>query len=226
MRLLGVIALGAAAALFATLAGTAQAHSPNGTATYLRVHPDPRLCPSPICGGWWASRVNRDDTVCGNGIASPQCYAASLDLSALKLTDEQAAALQQALATGTALVRGRLVRRPVGDPPPLDELDALVVTEVWLRSGRARGSGVVYRVEDNGVRCIRAPCFSWHASTLNTRRHRNVSDVDLAPSGAPPGPIARARAALSRTGVLVDGRIVAAGDGRALWAFSFWLRSA
>ena len=223
MRLLGVIVLIVAAAFVAAPAGSTPAHSPKGTSTYLKVRPDLRLCPSPICGGWWAGRVNRADTVCGSGLASTECYAATLDLSALGLTDERRTALEQSLAAGTALVRGRLVRSASGGPP---RLDTLVVTEIWLRHGLARARGVIYRVEDNGIRCVRAPCFSWHASVLNTTRHQNVSTVDLVASGAPPAVISRARAALTRAGVLAEGRIVVAGEGRSLRAYAFWLRAA
>lgn len=226
MRLLeplGVIAVVVAVAFAAAPAGSTPVHSPKGTSTYLKVRPDMRLCPSPICGGWWARRVNRADTVCGSGLASTECYAATLDFSALELTDERRAALEQSLAGGTGLVRGRLVRAASGGPP---RLDTLVVTEIWLRHGLARARGVIHRVEDNGIRCVRAPCFSWHASVLNTTRHQNVSTVDLVASGAPPAVIARARAALSRAGVLAEGRIVVAGEGRSLRAYAFWLRAA
>jgi hypothetical protein len=227
MRLPLLLALVLTSTLATTLAGTATAHSPNGTATYVRVRPDPRMCPSPMCGGWWARRVNRDTIVCGNGMVSPECYAADLDVSALKLSEEQRASLDQALAAGTPLLRGRLVRGSVVGPPPSNRLDVISVTEVWLRSGRARTAGVVYRVEDNGVRCVRAPCFSLHASVLNATQHRDLSSLALPASGASAGAIRRALAALDDSGVIVEGRVVATGDGgRTLRASAFWLQAA
>lgn len=227
MRLPRAIVLAAAVAIAAALAATATAHSPAGTATYYRIKPDPRACPSPICGGWWVRRVNRDDTVCGDGAAAAQCYAASIDFSELQLTEQRRLALEQALSAGTTLVRGRLVRRPASQPP-LKELDAFVATEIWLRSGTGATPGVVYRVEDNGLRCVRAPCFWLHASVLNTTQHRNVSTLALAPSNASPTSIRRARAALDDSGAIVEGRVVAGeprGD-RTLRASAFWLRAA
>jgi hypothetical protein len=228
MRLPGVITLVVTAALAAALASNATAHSPNGTATYLRVRPDLRMCPSPMCGGWWAGRVNRDTIVCGNGLVVPECYAAMLDFSALELADERRARIEQVLANGTALLRGRLARGTVVGPSPSRQLDTLVVTEIWLRSGQARSRGLAYRVEDNGVRCIRAPCFSLHASVLNTAAHRNVSSLDLEASGASQAAVRRARAALDGTGVMVEGRVVAGGPAgdRTLRASAFWLRAA
>ena len=86
----GVIAVVVAAALAAALAGTAPVHSPNGHGDLLPSATGQRLCPSPMCGGWWARRVNRDTHVCGKGLGSTECYAATLDLDALQLTDEQA----------------------------------------------------------------------------------------------------------------------------------------
>lgn len=226
MRLPIVFTVVVTAALAASLAGSATAHSPNGTATYFRVRPDERMCPSPMCGGWWARRVNRDTIVCGNGAAASQCYAASLDLDALQLTDDRRASLEQALASKTALLRGRLERRPT-PAPRFDEFDTLVVTEIWLRYGQAKRGGTVFRIEDNGIRCVRAPCFSLHASVLNTTHHRNVSSLGLAASGAAPAAVQRARAALDRTGVMVEGRIVPTGDGgRTLRASAFWLQAA
>jgi len=227
MRLPAVITLVVTAVLGAWLAGNAAAQSPNGTTTYVRVRPDPRMCPSPMCGGWWIRRVNRDTIVCGNGMVSPECYAADLDLSALQLAEKQRASLEQALAAGAPLVRGQLVRGSVSSPPPNVRLDTLLVTEIWRRYGQAKTAGTVFRVEDNGIRCVRAPCFSLHASALNTAAHRNVSSLDLGASGASRAVVQQARAALDDAGVMIEGRVVPTADGgRALRASAFWLRAA
>jgi hypothetical protein len=227
MRLPAVITLVVTAVLAAGLTDTATAHSPNGTATYVRVRPDPRMCPSPMCGGWWVRRVNRDTIGCGNGMVSPECYAATLDSTGLDLTDEQRTAVDQALERGTALLRGRLEHGTVAGPRPSVKLDVLVVAEVWLRNGRAQKPGRVFRAEDNGIRCVRAPCFSLHASALNTTAHLNVSSLDLAASGASRAAMQQARAALDDAGLMVEGRVVPTADGgRALRASAFWLRAA
>ena len=226
MRLPGAFALVVIAALAAALAGSATAHRPNGTATYVRVRPDPRLCPSPMCGGWWVRRVNRATTVCGSGMVSPECYAATFDFTGLDLTDEERSTVEHALARGTALLRGRLVRGTLAGPPPSVKLHVLSVTEIWLRYGRAQTSGTVFRIEDNGVRCVRAPCFSLRASVLNTTQQRDVSSLGLAAAGASAAAVRRARAALEAAGVIVEGRVVATGDGgRTLDASAFWLRA-
>src|SRR6187397_3172725 len=48
---------------------------------WFTVAPDPRLCPSPLCGGYWISRVNQPFTVCANGTRAATCYVSDLDLS-------------------------------------------------------------------------------------------------------------------------------------------------
>src|SRR4051812_48751290 len=51
---------------------TGSAGEPNRT--WYTVTPDPRLCPSPLCGGYHVKRVNRQNTVCANGTRTPSCY--------------------------------------------------------------------------------------------------------------------------------------------------------
>ena len=55
--------------------------SASSTSTYWRVRPDFRKCISPICGGWWVSRVNFATTKCADGKLASECYVAGLDWS-------------------------------------------------------------------------------------------------------------------------------------------------
>ena len=43
-----------------------------------------------------------------------------------------------------------------------DNFGVLLVSAVYYPAGKATVSGGFYRVFDNGVRCVRAPCFSYH----------------------------------------------------------------
>src|SRR5438093_4560982 len=61
---------------------------PSGSAVY-QVRPDPRLCPSPLCGGAFASLVNLAHTPCIDGSEREACYVADLDFSAMGLSDSQ-----------------------------------------------------------------------------------------------------------------------------------------
>jgi hypothetical protein len=188
--------------------------------TVYRLRADPRLCPSPVCGGFWASRVNTRLTTCLAGNELPACYVAAVDLSAL--TRASRARARAAVPTGQALVDGVFRRYPNGAFP---QLATLVAARVWLAAGSGAGTGPVYRVVDTGVRCVRAPCFSLRATVVNTTRSLTLSDLDLAGTDAPPAAIARARSALAHAGVFVAGTVRSRGNssGRSLAATQVWL---
>src|SRR4051812_17564357 len=61
--------------------GKADAGASDGTYTYFDVHVDLRKCLSPVCGGFFLSRLNRTTTVCADGHASTACYSPELDWS-------------------------------------------------------------------------------------------------------------------------------------------------
>ena len=188
-----------------------------------RLRGDPRLCPSPMCGGFWASRVNRTKAICLDGVARAACYAASVDLSALTSPARNHA--RPALSTGRALVTGAFARYSNEFP----QLAQLVATRVWLAAGGAGDTGTVYLVVDTGLRCIRAPCFSLRATAVNSTSSLTLSNLDLAGTGASAAAIARANATLAHGGVLASGAIRAAakpsvsGIGRTLAATQVWL---
>jgi len=192
------------------------------TATVYSVRADPRMCPSPMCGGFWASRVNWTLTPCLTGVARAACYAATVDLSAL--TAPARVRAQPALSSGRALVEGAFAH--YASPFPLAKL---VATRVWLSVGVQQEAGTIYRVVDTGVRCIRAPCFSLRATVVNATRSLTLSGLDLAGSGATPATISRAHALLARGGVLVSGTIRTlagtriADPGRTFAATRLWL---
>lgn len=209
------------------LVGAAPAASdpPRSVSSYYLARADPRLCPSPLCGGIWVKLVNRDRTTCSDGIARPECYAASVDLRLMRNTEEARGRLSQLIGEGRALARGKLVRGRVQGFP---ELDVLVVSEVWRASSSpARPRGVFHRLRDNGVRCVTIPCFSTHAARLNSGRHVDVSDIDLARTGAPRMEQleARIRGDFTGAGVIASGRVIRMGKGRTLVATQFYERA-
>ena len=175
--------------------------------TYYAVQPDPRLCPSPLCGGYWASLANRGQTRCHDGALRPRCYVAIT-------VDEDRHPLPAGLPDG-ALVRADI------EPWSFEafgKLGVLVVADVWAPAGRATLSGGFYRLRDTGVRCIRAPCFSLRASKLNGSSRVTLSDLDLGATRATPEELGRAEAALrTKNGLFARGRIVATLDGGRLF---------
>ena len=195
-----------------------------GLTSYYLARADPRLCPSPMCGGMWVNRLNTRATVCGDGAEQGACYAASADLSSVRVAEKGRARLQRLITEGRAIARGRLVPGLVEGFP---ELDTFVVSEVWTASsslGRARG--IFRRLRDSGIRCVTTPCFSIRAAVLNTARFENVSSVDLSPTGAPRGERRRALDDVAGPGLLAAGRVVRRPNGgSAFVATQFYVRA-
>src|ERR687888_2347887 len=65
-----VLGLGAARA-------PASPSPPDAAAAFYVVRPDPRECPSPLCGGYWVSLANHARTRCSDGLLRPRCYVSS-----------------------------------------------------------------------------------------------------------------------------------------------------
>ena len=184
-----------------------------GASIYV-VTPDPRLCPSPRCGGYWVQLANRSRTRCSDGVLRARCYVA-------RGVDEQ----RHPLADG--IPEGSLARALI-EPwsfEGLGELGVLVAARVFPPVGRHVAKGRYFRVVDRGIRCVRAPCFSLRAIVLNRGETSTLSGIDL--GAAPVSERAKIEAALgTKNGVLAQGRIAATGDGgRVLRATRFYLSS-
>ena len=87
------------------------------------------------------------------------------------------------------------------------ELGVVAVAAVFRPAGTAPCSGGYYRVVDTGIRCIRAPCFSFRATQVNGSTRMTMSAVDLERAradagrgGAGAGSAATRRAGSSREG--------------------------
>lgn len=161
-----------------------KADADHGAYTYYAIRQDMRRCASPMCGGWFLSRVNRPTTVCNTGSSAAECYTPVLDWSESALDQGQQDKLRgQAAKLGGkfALVRGRFVKKNTTTPRP--ELGKFVVTEAWVAEGDHAPSGVFAKVYQNGIRCIAAPCPSLTEKGLNTSNTVNISDLDFSPSG-------------------------------------------
>jgi hypothetical protein len=208
-----------AASVFAVVgfAGGAAAQR-DATPAYYLVRPDLRLCPSPICGGAWVRRVNHATTRCVDGSEARECYVASTAGVPEKLWSARA---------GSVLVRGRIVPAGIEGFPDLGKLAAVAA---WRPAGQQEPRGTIFRVVDNGVRCVTSPCFSLTAFVLETERRRTLSEIGLAGVGASAADLRRAQRGLAVGGVLVTGAVRTvpdagpAGAGRTLRATQIWLR--
>lgn len=170
------------------------------------VRPDLRMCPSPLCGGYWVSRVNRATTVCADGTVRPWCYVSEIDFPSA--TRPRA----------NTLVRGRIVRdgtRSTG---------RFLANTVWRAATPAPWKGTVFLVTDTGIRCIRAPCFFLRLATVNTTHVTTASGVDFSHVEAADAHAREERAALTGSGLLVAGTLRRDVDGgRTVVAAQFFL---
>ena len=214
-----VAALLASSALLGLADPAASEPAGVGSSFYV-VRGDPRLCPSPLCGGYWVALANRARTRCSDGALRPRCYVA-------EAIGEDRRPLRAALPDAS-LVRAEIASRRFGS---LGELGALVVADVWAPVGGG-AKGDYFRARDLGVRCVRAPCFSIRTTRVNGASRMMVSSLDLlsatASSQATRKELARVRAALtSRDGLFVMGRIIRTSEaGSILQASRIYLRAA
>jgi hypothetical protein len=196
--------------------GTAARTPPTGTAIFLTQH-DMRLCPSPLCGGYWVALANGVRTRCGDGERQARCYVS-------RTVDRLGRQMVGDVPEG-ALVRGAIEAGPrVGT----QQLDQLLVSAVYAPAGTAAVSGGYYRIVDTGRRCVRAPCFSYRVGQVNGSSRILTSSVDLAASDASPDEVARAAAALrTKDGLYARGRFASTPNGgRAFRALRLYLRAA
>ena len=96
--LLRMAALLALLALVGLVGARSPANAQLGSYGYFTVTPDPRLCPSPTCGGFHLKAVNQLTMTCADGSQQTVCYVASADFGALEMP--------LAFGPGQLLVRG------------------------------------------------------------------------------------------------------------------------
>jgi Domain of unknown function (DUF6748) len=189
------------AAPLALAAGSASGRE--ATQPFYVVRPDPRLCPSPLCGGYWVALANRSRTRCSDGLLRPRCYVAGA-------VDARRRPVSRAIPTGS-LANADIRSSHFGD---FGELGVLIVEAVFAPVGRVTPTGGFVRLVDTGIRCVRAPCFFVRKVELNSAGAAMVSGVDLRAAGLAGAELARAEAALAWPGgLLAQGRGVPGSDG-------------
>ena len=216
--------------IVATLGGATRAEgdTPSSVSSYYVGRGDPRLCPSPLCGGVWVRLVNKNATSCGGQFAVRECYVAAVNVSRVRVSERLRARLAGLVGSGLALARGTIVR---GRVPGFPELATLVASEIWPASSAPGTPTGPFRVlRDNGVRCITAPCFSTHGTLLNSGRHTNVSGIDLSRLRTTNAERDHARERIATGELVAAGRIVRepddgpAGARRVLVATQFYVK--
>ncbi len=231
--LLGFVSFaGSAAAQWGFVGGTAPRTLADDMgfprATYYRVtRPDPRLCPSPVCGGVFVESVNKRQSVCADGEKRWECHAAIVDFSALGLSSDEEAKLRSEFFSKRALARGRL---ELADSGFGIEVPTLVVADAWRGASGTMGKrGRYWGVVPSGIACITFPCPTLLGIKLNHYRVAWLHSIDLSQSGAGDDAIARGLDQLySGPGLIAFGRLKRitgpAGRGRELVASEFYTK--
>lgn len=173
----------------------------DATFTFFSVRRDRRRCVSPLCGGYFAKRVNRSFTRCADGRSKRECYVAEINWNGLPEGEHD-----------QMVVRGSIVAKRYVRFGNLGELRA---TESWKPLGANRPVGTFYLVRDRGVRCITFPCPTHHEAKLNSRFSRNIAGVNLEGASLSDNNAPMAHAAMTGPhGLIVAGRdVVVRGPG-------------
>ncbi len=173
---------------------------------YVKLRRDMRRCVSPLCGGYWASRVNQPTTRCADGTWQRECYVAEADWTALGLEDARLDEFVSRAASGAAVVRARIDATAYGT---FGNLGKLIALEGFEAATDAAPTGTFYLAHGPTRVCVRAPCFSWDADKLNGTTTAQISDLRFsAVTGIPRDTLDLARTQLaSAEGVIVAGRL-------------------
>ncbi len=143
--------------------------------SYYKISPDYRRCMSPLCGGYWLESINRKQTRCADGSHAERCYVAEIEW-AEPWSEPQLELLRQRAAEGRLILRGpQHLQEYLGDY----HLGILRALGAWEAINAQAPRGASFRVEDLGLRCLRAPCFSMRAHLLNQPRHLALSNLNL-----------------------------------------------
>jgi len=180
-----------------------KADSPNALETFYTVRQDIRRCASPMCGGWFVSRVNHAKTRCNDGVLRDECYVWNFDTTALGLTGRELDGFYMTLFAHNGIVRGDISTQNVVE----HDVGLFTATEAWqgIAAAGAPGDGVWVEAYDNGTRCIQAPCNSITEDKLNSVLSADIANIDFAPSGATDGEMEKAWDALDGDGLIVVG---------------------
>jgi hypothetical protein len=159
-----------------SISADGKADTASSTSTYYTLRPDTRRCVYPLCGGEWIKRVNFDTTKCVDGSWADECRVLDVDYSALAFTDVERAGFENS----AILVRGTIAKTQVNG----STYGVLKVSEVWKPATETASHGIVYRVNDLGIKCITTPCVAQHEAKLDSTISRNIAGWDLSESDA------------------------------------------
>ena len=198
-----------------------------GTYTFFSMERDLRRCASPMCGGYWVTRVNASTTKCHDGRNADRCYVADVDFDRLGLGETALSRVGLAM-NGTfnqkLLVRGTIARKT----HPAGVFGTFRPSEAWLGQGPNVPDGPFAMVETTGVRCITTPCPFFREKKLNSSATANLGEIGWDASGATEEQIGAAIEQLFTNDVIIAGERYTirgpGGTGKARTATQFYTR--
>ena len=189
-----------------------KADSARSTSTFYKFRHDMRRCLSPVCGGYFISRVNFTKTKCVDGSWQSECYVTGLDTRALGA---------DANLERVTLLRGTLKPQTFGT---FGTYALFVVSEAWAPINDGAPTGLFHRMTDSGIRCVRAPCPTIRAAKLNSTIASNVTDVDFTSSGGTPAELRGSRPSMYTDGFLAVGAHSAQGEHKTFVVSQYFKR--
>jgi Kazal-type serine protease inhibitor domain len=205
--------------------------TPIGASYYYTVtHADSRLCPSPMCGGYFVKQVNQLKTLCADGVWRDECHVFQLDGKAAGWTQAQTDYyFTNVFGTKTGIVRGNFAHAlDINIPPIVGSTDTLTITEAWQAQSKTISAAPIYHVKDLGIVCITYPCLDDTVEQLLNAweiKDKVITDVRLEATGASQKKIDAGYKAFSENGILVAGLHKLTTDrlGKLLIAKQFYL---
>src|SRR5262249_13913268 len=139
----------------------------NGGTSYYLIRTDGK-------GGSFVKRANFATTTCGDGSSAAECSVATVDYSLANLDGSD----MSAVSGRPMIVRGSL------SSTGLSAREVGVAAVATAGNDYAPVSATIYRVKDNGVRCVTTPCPSDRETKLNGTTARDIAGIDLSAVGA------------------------------------------
>lgn len=187
---------------------------------FFRVEQDFRRCVSPLCGGYWLSKLNWSYMQCPDGEWAKRCYVADVDLSALGYSAGWEDKVRTDINEGRGIVRGGF------DSYQSKQWDLYVleVLEAYEPVVGREIKGPFFRLGDNGIRCVTTPCDSTDISVLNWPFSTRLVELDDEAVPAAGEMVQRINQAMADQELLATGRVYhASRGGVGLEASLFWV---
>jgi hypothetical protein len=164
------------------------------------VRPDLRLCPAPICGGYFVHQANRDKTRCADGTLQAECHVN-------QVVFERPPPLPGVDISGVSLAHGRLVEiaAPPGGTYPQAQL---LASAIWRAASSHAPDGTYYQI---GELLKPGGGQYYQERELNVNTIVDAVAVDLGGVGASQSDLAEAQNLLVQGQLRAVGRNFAAG---------------